>query len=144
VYITLAGLRALAHRPVLLDGITVDQEPTLDKDTGEWVARVTVYRKDMSHGFTYPGRYPANGGNRQYAPEMALKAAEAHALRRAFEVTGLPTLDERKPAQTAEAPKVSAADFTSPPAPEAAAEVVEEDVQTEEPPAEPFDPEAQA
>jgi hypothetical protein len=57
---------------------------------------VTVYRKDMSHGFSFPGRYPANGGNKQYAPEMALKAAEAHALRRAFEVTGLPILDERR------------------------------------------------
>lgn len=95
VYVTRDGLLHVAHRSGQLDGIVVEQDPTLVD--GEWVAKVTVWRKDMSHGFTYPGRYPVNGGNRQYAQEMALKAAEAHALRRAFEITGLPTLDEQRP-----------------------------------------------
>ena len=99
VYITRDGLLHLAHRSGHLDGITVDQPPTLDTNTGEWVAVVTVYRDDQSHGYRYPGRYPANGSNKQYAPEMALKAAEAHALRRAFAITGLPVEDEHRAEQ---------------------------------------------
>lgn len=97
VYVTRDGLLHLAHRSGQLDGIVVDQEPTLDTDRNEWVAKVSVYRKDMAHPFTFPGRYPTNGDNKKYAQEMALKAAEAHALRRAFDVTGLPSLDEKRP-----------------------------------------------
>lgn len=95
VYITRDGLLHIAHRSGQLDGIVVEQDPTLID--GEWVAKVTVHRRDMRHGFTFPGRYPVNGGNRQYAQEMALKAAEAHALRRAFDVNGLPAYDEQRP-----------------------------------------------
>lgn len=95
LYITRDGLLSVAHRSGQLDGIVVEKEPALDEQRNEWVARVSVYRKDMTHPFTYPGRYPADGGNKQYAPEMALKAAESHALRRAFDITGLPTLDEQ-------------------------------------------------
>ena len=106
-YITRDGLLHVAHRSGQLDGIVVEQEPTLVD--GEWVARVSVYRKDMRHPFTYPGRYPVNGGNRQYAQEMAMKSAEAHALRRAFDITGLPTLDERRPEEpTQQAGRVTA------------------------------------
>lgn len=97
VYITRDGLLHIAHRSGQLDGIVVEQEPTLSEDKREWVARVAVYRKDMRHPFTFPGRYSVTGGNRDYAQEMALKAAEAHALRRAFDVTGLPALDEQRP-----------------------------------------------
>lgn len=96
VYLTRDGLLHIAHRSGQLDGIVVDQEPTLSEDGKEWSARVSVYRKDMRHPFTFPGRYPANGSNRDYPQEMALKAAEAHALRRAFDVTGMPTEDERR------------------------------------------------
>lgn len=94
VYITRDGLLHVAHRSGQLDGIVVDREPELVD--GEWVCRVSVYRKDMKFPFTYPGRYSASGSNRQYAQEMALKAAEAHALRRAFDITGLPTVDEQR------------------------------------------------
>lgn len=97
VYITRDGLLHVAHRSGQLDGIVVEQEPTLSEDGKEWVARVSVYRKDMGHPFTFPGRYPVAGMNRDYAQEMSLKAAEAHALRRAFDVSGLPTLDEQRP-----------------------------------------------
>ncbi len=97
VYITRDGLLHVAHRSGQLDGIVVEQEPKLSEDGKEWTARVSVYRKDMRHPFTFPGRYAVNGGNREYAQEMALKAAEAHALRRAFDVTGLPALDEQRP-----------------------------------------------
>lgn len=109
VYITRDGLLSAAHRSAQLDGIVVEQAPTLDRDANEWVATVSVYRKDMRFPFTYPGRYPANGGNRQYAPEMALKCAEAHALRRAFDIGGLPTLDEQKPGEAPAPAPVKAA-----------------------------------
>jgi hypothetical protein len=36
---------------------------------------------------------------------MALKAAEAHALRRAFDVTGLPAIDEQRPYDEHEQPR---------------------------------------
>ena len=102
VYITRDGLLHVAHRSGQLDGIVVEQEPVLHE--GEWTCRVSVYRKDMSHPFTFPGRYSAQGGNRAYAPEMALKAAESHALRRAFDVTGLPTIDEGRPGEDSPRP----------------------------------------
>lgn len=99
VYITRDGYLHIAHRSGVLDGIVVDAPPRVNESTGEWEAVVTVWRKDMSHGFKFPGRYPAKGGNKDYAQEMALKAAESHALRRAFNVTGLPALDEQRPDQ---------------------------------------------
>lgn len=100
VYITRDGLLHVAHRSGQLDGIVVEQEPTLSEDGKEWVSRVSVYRKDMGHPFTFPGRYSSTGGNRDYAQEMSLKAAEAHALRRAFDVTGLPAIDEQRPTES--------------------------------------------
>ncbi|MFD0902381.1 recombinase RecT [Actinomadura sediminis] len=113
VYITRDGLLHVAHTSGQLDGIVVEQEPTLSEDGSEWTARVSVYRKDMRFPFTYPGRYQARGGgNVQYAQEMALKAAESHALRRAFDVTGLPTQDEQRPAEQQQ--RVTAADVTGP------------------------------
>lgn len=114
VYVTRDGLLNAAHRSGQFDGMVVEQDPTFDQQTGEWVAKVTVYRKDMRHGFTYPGRYPAKGGNEKYAPEMALKCAEAHALRRAFDITGLPTLDEQKADQARESTAAPAPQFTQP------------------------------
>jgi hypothetical protein len=94
VFITRDGLLHIAHRSGQLDGIVVEQDPTLDGD--EWKCKVSVYRKDMRFPFTFPGRYPQNGGNKKYAQEMALKVAESHAYRRAFDINGLPTLDEHE------------------------------------------------
>lgn len=92
-YITRDGLLAVAHASGLLDGIELVGDPTLSADGSEWVARVRVYRRDWSHPTEYPGRYPARGRN-AYGPEMAVKCAEAMALRRAFPVSGLAVLDE--------------------------------------------------
>ncbi len=111
VYITRDGFLHVAHTSGQLDGIVVDQEPTLSEDGREWVARVSVWRKDMQHPFTYPGRYAVNGSNRDYAQEMALKAAEAHALRRAFNVTGIPAEDEQRAAEPTQQQRVTAADI---------------------------------
>jgi hypothetical protein len=127
VYITRDGLLHVAHRSGQLDGIVVEQEPTLSEDGKEWTCRVTVYRKDMRHGFTFPGRYPANGGNRDYPQEMALKAAEAHALRRAFDVTGLPALDEQRPDEPRQAGGLGAVLSAEPQADLAPEQCAEED-----------------
>jgi hypothetical protein len=128
VYITRDGYLHVAHSSKQLDGIVVEQEPALSDDGKEWVARVSVYRKDMRFPFTYPGRYAVNGSNREYAQEMALKAAEAHALRRAFNVTGLPAEDEQRP-EPEQQSRVRAADLIpasdDTPAPEPAAETGE-------------------
>ena len=90
-YITRDGLIHVAHRSGVFDGISVTPAEKVD---GYWRASATVYRKDMSRGFTYPGRYPTTGGNQKYAEEMAVKVAEVAALRRAFDVSA-PTVEER-------------------------------------------------
>lgn len=87
VYVTRDGMLAVAHRSGQLDGITVDAGPTFDTEAGEWRAVVSVWRKDHSKPYTFPGRYPSGKGNKEYAQEMALKSAEAAALRRAFPLT---------------------------------------------------------
>ena len=104
VYITRDGLLHVAHRSGQLDGIEVlEQGETKD----EWWAKVAIYRKDMSRPFTFRGRYSKGGSNKKFGPEMALKCAEALALRRAFDVAGLPVLEERDAAApTVEGPRV--------------------------------------
>jgi hypothetical protein len=93
-YITRDGLLHVAHRSGQFDGEVVDMEPVLTED-GMWIARVSVYRRDMKHPFSFPGRYPAKGKNSEYGPEMALVRAECHSLRRAFSVTGIPSYEEQ-------------------------------------------------
>ena len=90
-YITRDGLLHVAHASNVFDGIEVTQP---ESDGKYWRAKATVYRKDMSRPFTYPGRYPVAGGNQKYAEEMAIKVAEVMTLRRAFDVSA-PTIEER-------------------------------------------------
>lgn len=91
VYITRDGLLHVAHRSGHFDGIEVDP-PESDGTYYRTIAR--VYRKDFSRPFSYPGRYPIQGRNRQYAEEMAIKVAEVMTLRRAFDVSA-PAYEER-------------------------------------------------
>lgn len=98
-YITRDGLLHVAHRSGVFDGIEVSK-PVLGET--HWEASATVYRKDMTRGFTYWGRYPKSGGNQRYAPEMATKTAECMALRRAFDVSA-PVVEERWDLDTGEA-----------------------------------------
>jgi hypothetical protein len=90
-YVTRDALIHIAHRSGQFDGIEVTQ-PVLDDRY--WRCVATVWRKDMSHPFSYGGRYPASGGNAKFAEEMAVKVAESMALRRAFDVAA-PVVEER-------------------------------------------------
>jgi len=91
LYVTRDGLLHIAHRSGQFDGMeVVDQHDT----DAEWIAKVSVHRKDMGRPFTYVGRYPHSGSNKKYGPEMAVKVAEVAALRRAFAVA-LPTVEEQ-------------------------------------------------
>ncbi len=90
-YITRDGLLHIAHRSGQLDGIETTEPVLAD---GFWRATASVYRKDMSRPFTYYGRYPENGTNKKFGPEMATKVAEVMSLRRAFDVAA-PTAEER-------------------------------------------------
>lgn len=97
-YLTRDGLLHVAHRSGQFDGMVIESGP--DLVDGEWRCVVSVYRKDMARPFTFPGRYSATGGNRKYAPEMAIKVAECMALRRAFDVSGMGVLEEREAGET--------------------------------------------
>jgi hypothetical protein len=90
-YVTRDALLHIAHRSGQFDGISVTEPTVID---GYWRCSATVYRRDMTHPFTYPGRYPTAGGNQKFAPEMAIKVAESMALRRAFNVAA-PVVEER-------------------------------------------------
>lgn len=104
-YVTRDGLLHIAHRSGQLDGIETTEPSIVD---GFWRVSASVYRKDMTRPFTYFGRYPTQGGNQKFAPEMATKVAEVMALRRAFDVAA-PTAEERwdteVPVEVAPAPQ---------------------------------------
>lgn len=85
-YVTRDGYLRVAHRSGQLDGIVIEEE---GETPTHWTARVAVYRKDMSKPFTYNGRYPKAGTNKQYGAEMAITRAERTALSRAFPVEGM-------------------------------------------------------
>src|SRR5438874_3628068 len=54
-YVTRDALLFIAHRSGQFDGIAVTEPVVVD---GYWRCTATVWRKDMSHAFDYPGRYP--------------------------------------------------------------------------------------
>ena len=57
-YVTHKGLLHVAHRSGVLNGIVLDAQGETDT---HYTATVSVYRRDMEHPFTYPGRYPKGG-----------------------------------------------------------------------------------
>jgi len=118
-YITRDGYLHIAHKSGQLDGIVLEEQGT---DDGEHWAIVAVYRKDMSHPFRYRGRYSMTGHNKQYGPEMAVKNAEVQALRRAFDVAGLPAADEQQPR-----PATVSTAHLAPPTPDTTDDVVDFD-----------------
>lgn len=84
-YITRDGLLTIAHRSGHFDGITTDD---LHEGESGWGATVTVWRNDMSHGFTYSAGCGKHEPQAQqgHGPEMALARAERRALHRAFNI----------------------------------------------------------
>ena len=111
VYITRDGLLHVAHMSGQLDGIVLEAQGETD---AEWWAEVSIYRKDMRFPFKFRGRYSKAAKNKAYGPEMALKCAEALALRRAFDVSGLPVLEERDAAPQNAPKRVDTARLTPP------------------------------
>lgn len=83
-YITRDGYLHVAHRSGQLDGIEVVEET---ETPTAYRAKVAVWRKDMSRPFTFTADYPKNGGNKEFAKEMALTRAERRALKRAFNIS---------------------------------------------------------
>lgn len=83
-YITRDGYLHVAHRSGQLDGIEVLEET---ETPTAYRAKVAVWRKDMSRPFTFTADYPKNGGNKEFAKEMALTRAERRALKRAFNIS---------------------------------------------------------
>lgn len=97
VYVTTDGYRHHAEQ-------TGEHNGTVVVETGEtpshWTATVAVYRKGVDHPFTFPGRYPKAGTNKQYGIEMAIVRAERNALARAFPIAGVraePDMDRDTP-----------------------------------------------
>jgi len=88
------GFLAIAHRSGKFDGM----ESGTRKDGDDLVGWCRVYRKDMSHPFeveVYASEY-STGKNlwRDKPRTMIQKVAEAHALRRAFSISGLYSPEE--------------------------------------------------
>jgi hypothetical protein len=111
-YITRDGFIHIAHRSGQLDGIEVSDP---HREGAQWVTHASVYRKDMSRPFTYPGSADVGRDN---GPEMAIARAERRALKRAFAVT-LPrefAEDEYDTRQSPTAPPVASPGDASPPA----------------------------
>lgn len=84
IYVTRDGLLHAAHLSGRFNGMDVEQ---LHETQSHYIARCSVWRKDMERAFTFQGRYPKQGGNAKYGPEMAEKVAVCRALRHAFDVS---------------------------------------------------------
>ncbi len=104
VYVTRDGLLHAAHLSGQLSGIVLEKLEK-NEEQGVWEAWVAVYRKDCDHPFRYFGEYPIDPPHKhmaRYAKHMAVKCAEAMALRRAFDIAA-PVFEERFEAHSVEA-----------------------------------------
>jgi len=84
IYITRDGMLHVAHQSGQFDGLVVDEERRNSTDDG-WTARVSAWRKDMGHPFTY-GAQCKDSEEKDDPQAMALARAERRALRRAFDI----------------------------------------------------------
>ena len=86
-YITRDGYLHVAHRSGVFDGMELVEEKETDS---YFSAKVSVYRKDMSRPFTNIAR--CKKGEKVFGDpwDMATTRAERRALKRAFDVAGLP------------------------------------------------------
>jgi hypothetical protein len=104
LYISRDGMLHVAHESGQLDGIVVEEQRQSEHG---WSATVTVWRKDMSHPFTYKGGCGIDEPQavQGHGAEMALARAERRALRRAFNIPAVgdeiddPILDNGDPVE---------------------------------------------
>ena len=97
LYIQRDGYAYVAHKtPGELAGMEVSNPELVD---GWWRCRAKVLVRRGGNPdapvdvYSYPGR-AKDSAKKDNAMEMAVKAAESHALRRAFHISGAPSLDE--------------------------------------------------
>lgn len=114
-YITRDGLLHVAHRSGQLDGMSVSYG---SDERGEW-AECTIWRKDMSHPFTYRvyrKEYDTRSNVWASHPlAMLAKTAEVFTLRRAFDVAMTAAEEMEKAVYTGEAQIIEAEEY--PPTP---------------------------
>jgi hypothetical protein len=85
LYVTRDGLMHVAHVSGKFDGLEVEQ---LGETPTHYIAKATVWRKDMTRPFVFQGRFPKSKPMaKEFGPEMAEKVAECRALRRAFDIS---------------------------------------------------------
>jgi len=95
IYASRDGLLAIAHRSGQFDGMESGVRKNAD---GEEVGFCRIWRKDMSHPFEAEilrSEYDLKRNLWASKPQtMTVKVAEAHCLRRAFDIQGVYTPDE--------------------------------------------------
>jgi phage recombination protein Bet len=96
IYASRDGLLAVAHRSGQFDGM---ESGVMKDETGEIVgAFCRIWRKDMTHPFSVEilrAEYDSGRSLWKDKPAtMCVKVAEAHCLRRAFDISGVYTPDE--------------------------------------------------
>jgi phage recombination protein Bet len=119
IYASRDGFLAIAHRSGQFDGM---QSGVKKNDQGEDVGWCRIYRRDMSHPFEVEilrSEYDTGKSLWQTKPQtMTVKVAEAHCLRRAFDICGVYTPDEMPEPEPA--PMREVRDTSRPAAPVAA------------------------
>ena len=95
IYVSRDGLLAIAHRSGQFNGM---ESGTKKNEDGDEVGWCTVWRKDMDHPFhseILRKEYDTQKALWKDKPAtMSIKVAEAHCLRRAFDIQGVYTPDE--------------------------------------------------
>ncbi|HIH03745.1 MAG TPA: phage recombination protein Bet [Methanoregulaceae archaeon] len=95
IYASRDGFLAIAHRSNQFDGM---QSGVRKNDQGEEVGWCRIWRKDCSHPFEVEilrSEYDTKKNLWESKPQtMTIKVAEAHCLRRAFDICGVYTPDE--------------------------------------------------
>lgn len=95
IYASRDGLIAIAHRSGQFDGM---QSGTRKNEEGQEIGWCRIWRKDMSHPFEAEilrSEYDLKRNLWLSKPQtMSVKVAEAHCLRRAFDICGVYTPDE--------------------------------------------------
>lgn len=112
-YITRDGFLHIAHTSGVFNGMEVTEET----ETASTIrVKVAVWRRDMSRPFTATGTAKKNDERSKADPyDMALTRAERRALRRAFNVGGVPDHEPGEWEETPELYDAATGEITPPP-----------------------------